>query len=168
MDLHEIAQLLGNFGEFFGAIAVVVTLGYLALQIRQNTDSLQANARHAISESFNRLNLMMAELPELAEVLSEGNAGLSNLQSYDEKYRIGYENYNIVFMRAYEEAYAYYRRGYLDDSYWGKRAKMLKAYISLPGVSEWWRGSGIAGPHRVPRSDGYDPEFVQMIEELLA
>ncbi len=30
-------QLLGNFGEFVGAIAVVATLAYLAVQIRQNT-----------------------------------------------------------------------------------------------------------------------------------
>ena len=31
MTLLETAQLLGNFGEFVGAIAVVLTLGYLAI-----------------------------------------------------------------------------------------------------------------------------------------
>ena len=36
MTLMETAQLLGNFGEFFGAVAVVATLAYLAVQIRQN------------------------------------------------------------------------------------------------------------------------------------
>ncbi len=36
MDLMDTAQLLGNFGEFVGAIAVVVTLVYLSVQIRQN------------------------------------------------------------------------------------------------------------------------------------
>ena len=33
MDHQAFAQLLGNYGEFVGAIAVVVTLGYLAAQI---------------------------------------------------------------------------------------------------------------------------------------
>ena len=37
MDHRAIAQLLGNYGEFVGAIAVVVTLIYLAIQIRTNT-----------------------------------------------------------------------------------------------------------------------------------
>ena len=37
MDLMDTAQLRGNFGEFVGAIAVVVTLVYLSVQIRQNT-----------------------------------------------------------------------------------------------------------------------------------
>ncbi len=36
MDLMSIAQLLGNFGEFVGAIAVVVTLVYLAVQVKQS------------------------------------------------------------------------------------------------------------------------------------
>ena len=40
MEHQAFAQMLGNYGEFIGAIGVVVTLGYLAIQIRQNTDGL--------------------------------------------------------------------------------------------------------------------------------
>ncbi len=36
MDIQATAQLLGNFGEFFGAIAVLATLVYLVIQIKQN------------------------------------------------------------------------------------------------------------------------------------
>ncbi len=34
MTLMETAQLLGNVGEFVGSIAVVATLAYLAIQVR--------------------------------------------------------------------------------------------------------------------------------------
>ena len=44
MDHQAFAQLLGNYGEFVGAIAVVVTLIYLATQIRQNTNALRMGA----------------------------------------------------------------------------------------------------------------------------
>lgn len=37
MTFMGMAQLLGNFGEFFGAVAVVVTLIFLTVQLRQNT-----------------------------------------------------------------------------------------------------------------------------------
>ena len=40
MDFMSTAQLLGNFGEFFAAIAVFVTLGYLAVQIRETRKTL--------------------------------------------------------------------------------------------------------------------------------
>lgn len=43
MDHQTFAQLLGNYGEFVGAIAVVVTLAYLAVQVRQSKQtSIQA------------------------------------------------------------------------------------------------------------------------------
>ena len=35
MDLMSAAQLLGNLGEFLGSIAILVTLIYLAIQVKQ-------------------------------------------------------------------------------------------------------------------------------------
>ena len=40
MNHQELAQLLGNYGEFFGSVAVVATLIYLAIQVRQNTATI--------------------------------------------------------------------------------------------------------------------------------
>ena len=42
MDHQESAQLLGNYGEFVGAIAAVITLGYVAIQTRQNSGVTRA------------------------------------------------------------------------------------------------------------------------------
>ena len=47
MDHQAFAQLLGNYGEFFGAIAVVLTLVYLAIQIRQ-TNKIQKTLTRTI------------------------------------------------------------------------------------------------------------------------
>jgi len=56
MDLMSTAQLLGNFGEFFGAMAVVVTLGYLAVQIRQSNLASQSTAIQSFFDSFSSVN----------------------------------------------------------------------------------------------------------------
>jgi len=42
MDHQAFAQLLGNYGEFIGSLGIVVSLVYLAIQIRSNT-RVQAN-----------------------------------------------------------------------------------------------------------------------------
>jgi hypothetical protein len=44
MDHQAFAQLLGNYGEFVGAVAVVATLIYLTIQIRQNNLMLRRQA----------------------------------------------------------------------------------------------------------------------------
>ena len=43
---------LGSIGEFVGSIAVLVTLIYLATQIRQNTQSVRMSSHHRIADQF--------------------------------------------------------------------------------------------------------------------
>ena len=45
MDHQAFAQMLGNYGEFVGSIAVLATLVYLGLQTKQNTRVLELNSR---------------------------------------------------------------------------------------------------------------------------
>ena len=61
MDHQVFAQLLGNYGEFVGAVAVMFTLGYLAIQIRQSNKISLFNATRELVESSNEVNrLVMA------------------------------------------------------------------------------------------------------------
>ena len=56
MSWLELTALLGNLGEFVGAIAVVATLIYLAVQVRSAKASLDANT--AALEEDRRLALV--------------------------------------------------------------------------------------------------------------
>ena len=60
MEIQATAQLLGNIGEFVGAIAVVATLIYLALQTRLNTRSTDENRRAVIAQSARDIDLYFA------------------------------------------------------------------------------------------------------------
>ncbi len=46
----ETIQMLGSLGEFVGAIAVVATLVYLAIQVRHSKEAMEANTR-SLTES---------------------------------------------------------------------------------------------------------------------
>ena len=88
MSTVEISQILGNVGEFVGAIAVVVTLFYLAVQVRHSKDATEANTRSlqqsrelALNEAgFNvarsHQEFASAVIPH-ADVWLRGNAGES-------------------------------------------------------------------------------------------
>src|SRR5690242_14446274 len=45
-------EQLGALGDFVGAIGVIATLAYLAVQVRQNTHSLEASQRLAASQTY--------------------------------------------------------------------------------------------------------------------
>ena len=46
MSIVETAQILGNLSEFIGAIVIVASLIYLAVQVKQNTEHLAAQSRY--------------------------------------------------------------------------------------------------------------------------
>ena len=49
MDHQAFAQLFGNYGEFLAAIAVVVSLVYLARQIQSSSAVVQQNTNAIIA-----------------------------------------------------------------------------------------------------------------------
>jgi len=72
MDHQAFAQLLGNYGEFLGAVAVVVTLVYLSVQIRANTNEVGAShAQGAIQQLFSMAQNDQTYVPLLFK-LSQG------------------------------------------------------------------------------------------------
>ena len=70
----EMAQIAGNLGELLGAIAVFVTLAYLAVQVRQSNIATRAQINQARSDSFQQLQIAMMTSRSLVE-LAEKMAG---------------------------------------------------------------------------------------------
>jgi hypothetical protein len=76
MGFFSVAQVMCNFGEFFGAIAVVATLGYLTVQIRQNTKALRVSAyadfvdRHLQMVKFQANHAAVISQPDDYDTLS--------------------------------------------------------------------------------------------------
>ena len=60
---------VGAMSELVGAIAVVVTLIYLAVQIRLNTRAIRQDTGHAITGEFRGTFALMAERQDLAELV---------------------------------------------------------------------------------------------------
>jgi len=101
MDFQATAQLLGNLGEFIAAIAVVVTLIYVAAQLKQGKAALDANTRamereyelkaqealKVISESVAQAARPKIQDAEVAKIWLDGLSG-KQLSEIDE-FRFG-------------------------------------------------------------------------------
>ena len=60
---------LGAIGELVGALAVVVTLIYLAVQIRQSTNQSAANMASTVLNEYNRLQEIVISDQQISETL---------------------------------------------------------------------------------------------------
>jgi hypothetical protein len=126
MDIQGIAQLLGNFGEFFGAIAVVATLAYLAVQIRQNTNALRsASYEHwnEVSNSFYDFATLHAD--EISEI--EQHESIDALSRSQLLLLMGLASRAIL---QGETAFLQYQAGTLDEEVFEARMRSLETFFS--------------------------------------
>ncbi len=153
MDHQAFAQLLGNYGEFVGAIGVVATLAYLAVQIRQNTRATRAASHHAVTDSLNQGNIAMAQNAELAQIWASGTVDRGALTE-SERQRL--DMLLLAYFHVFDSLY------YAANIGTGER-NLLRAeepgfvyLLRLPGVREWWSEN----PY------GLSPEFRAYIDGL--
>ena len=68
-------ETLGSLGDFLGGLAVIASLLYLAVQIRQNTKAIRSSSYHQAAEQTWNYCLAVAGDASLAEILARRTSG---------------------------------------------------------------------------------------------
>ena len=92
-------EALGAIGEIVGAVAVVLTLGYLAVQIRQNTRATRAATSSAAAAAARDISGAVARDAELANLYE---TGLRSLYSLDPSQRAQFDSLMFTLFSHYE------------------------------------------------------------------
>lgn len=142
---------LGAIGELLGGVAVIATLVYVGLQVRQNTLAMRSMSHHAISDSFNAINLAFARDADLARIFRAGNGGRANLT---EDERVQYDFIHMAIFRTFETHFYQSHSGAFHG--WESRPS-VESLISSVGGQEWWR----VNPYR------FSPEFSRYVKSCV-
>ena len=136
MDFQATAQLLGNFGEFFGALAVLVSLLYLASQVREARRSFRAGVQMQIGQSLQQPLRDLYMNPELMDVWQRGAFDYQSL-SRIEKAQFG------MALKGFFTTYASALYGADGDKEVLQRIQPgLDWWIGFVGVRDWWIKDG--------------------------
>ena len=122
--------------EILGALAVLITLFYLARQVRQNTEEIRSANYHSVTDSFNEINLAVAGNADLARVFRIGNETYEKL-SEDEEYQYGFVMHSAF--RILDVIKFQSQHGTGDTTLWEFEKKTLETILSTPGGRKWWR-----------------------------
>ena len=155
-------QDLGAVGEFVSSLAVLITLIYLALQIRQSTRIIRQNASALLGAteiSSNEQNikflLSAAQDERLAEVLVKGFQG-------EETTRIEHMRFNNYLHAAFQSHQVYFiqwQRQQAGDDVWYFFTRYFKdQMLGAPGVVTWWE----------QHAEIFIPEFRQYMDATIA
>lgn len=153
-------EAISAASEFLGVIAVVISLVYLAREVRSNTKALQASAGFDSTQGMASLNegLVHSILAD-AEYQQGGESRFMKVMAkvYDpsgsieemtpsDQAIVGLVN-RAVFQRIEGEFYLY-EHGFLDPSQWEARSAWARGFLAFPIPKTWWEGESKQGVYR--------------------
>ena len=128
-------EAIGAVGEILGALAVVVSLGYVAIQIRQNTTEARIQRTQNLISANSELNAQIANNAELAKIVQAGLLDYNQL-SEDDQFRFGTLFFSIF--NQYDFAYHQFLTDQLEGKFWKKMDYEMPLFLSLDGGHAWW------------------------------
>jgi len=141
--------------EIIGAVGVVVTLVYLAVQIRNNTKAVRAATYDSFVAQFRDWNAPLRANPELSAQFA---IQIEEIDKLDERARKHATHVFFDFLKLAENLHYQYRMGMIDDSLWSGWDTFFHHYLSAPGMVWYWER----------RRDFCDPEFRKWVDALHA
>jgi len=127
MDIME----LGALGEFVGSIGVIVTLIYLATQIRQNTTAVRADMSKDLMLTSRSAIWELTANADLARI----HADVRGLDDVDTARRISFLQ---SFFRLYEIAFTLHRERLLDDGIYESYVEMIREFARSSYFDAYW------------------------------
>lgn len=129
-------QFMAQVADLISAIAIFVSLVYLAIQMRQNTRSLRAeNYAHALDRVAN-MQARLSTNPELVRIF---NVGLADPLALRRSERVQFTWSLYEMFGSFEFMYLQSREGALPDDVWKRWADTTSWWLQWPGVQQWWR-----------------------------
>jgi len=145
---------IGAVGEIVGALAVVASLAYLAIQIRNQNREAKAATLQQVLES-NAAAISQLQNPELAAIWLKG---IDDFNSLPDVQRLRFVIYLASTMRSFENAFFQMKANRLDNETWDTLTAVVRDVASTAGFQEFLK----------IRKHHFRPEFIAYLENLEA
>jgi hypothetical protein len=126
---------LGSLGEFISGLAVVVTLVYLALQIRHNTRAVRSSMHQDMVESTLRIAESVSDNPDVGRIVLKANEDYDGLTKEE---FVRFEAYAERVFGNFESVFYSYRNSMIEQDLWESWEASYLADISRTAMRRFW------------------------------
>ena len=146
---------IGAIAELAAAAAVLVTLIYLAVQVRQSNFAAQRESFRGYISELNQRLLEPQRDPEFVELFQRANRDWNSISLRDQA--VVSSVYSSYFF-ACSEAYALREKGIVDPALEYETDQAVASILQMPGPATWWNLG----------CTFYSPSFRHHVDQLLA
>ena len=143
--------------EVVGATAVVISLLYLAFEVRSNTKVQKANSSKDAQLQWAVINEAIWQSPErmiIARALDPNST--SDDFSLEEKQIVFW--FSRAMLQRFESELFQYQAGLLNEELWDAHRTWCAGFLQLPVIQDWWEHE--------QRQPAYTRTFIKNIEAV--
>ena len=147
-------EQLANLGEFISGLAVVGSLKYLAMQIRQNTQSVKSSTLATNTSNWSSMLVNSASLDKSEAYLS----GILGKEDISPVHFLQFVQIARAMLVSFETQHYQFLHGALDkEIYFGYEQACKDQMLAFPGFQMVWQ---------ITR-DGFSPVFAELVDRLI-
>lgn len=137
-------EAIGAIAESFGAIGVIATLIYLAIQVRHSKEATDANTRQMRGEAFihlsegvsQQLSWLRSNLEDSDRVIRTfSNKNWEDISTEDQRLAM---YWNLEEATYHELAFMLWHEGAIDEQAYLSREEYWLTQLLAPGRRYWW------------------------------
>jgi len=154
-------EAIGAIGDFVGGLAVVLTLIYIAFQVRQSSKQIDQHSRalaastfYAAGEGFNKWFALVIQDEAVASLWQRGTAG----EALDSTDKLRFNTLANMLFTTLENNFHHLQLGSHSRNTLELAKLHWERFLTSPGGSAWWKRQG---------RTTFTPEFVEAVEALI-
>lgn len=142
----------GHIAEIFGAVAVVMTLAYVGLQLQQNTAAIQAQTAQMVMATYADYQFAVIGEDALAPLMVKADAGQELTPEEAERLN----TWAHLVISNWEQTYRSYQKGQMNEELWRAWDNYFRSALDTGYVHDAWVDNPI---------EGYTASFTRYINE---
>jgi hypothetical protein len=147
-------DIASTLAESIAAVAVIVSIVYLAVQIKHNTQAVETNTHQDLSEHAVTVAAMLIENNGVAELVVKGESSPEQLSPVEWRRFFDYE---ITVFGNWEAAFFHHNNGVITEELWQAWDGYYRLRFPTPGHIAFWKEARM----------GHAPSFRAYIDGLL-
>jgi len=128
---------VGAIGEVVGAAAVIFSLLYLAIQLRQANNVAKAEYH------TNMVALLSPFQNSKLENVAVFKKGLLDFRALTTEERFVLDGILVTLVMAFKDVLEAHERGFMGGDDYAAWEGYIGAHLSMPGATQWWEQAGL-------------------------
>lgn len=129
-------EAIGSTAEVIGALGVIVSLMYLAMQIRNQNRQSRLDVVNELARQRNEYSGNVADNGELAEIWFRGLKGYEELPEIE---RVRFSAHIARMVRVMENLFQHRSEDQFKGENWDAFDHYIRDIFGYKGVQQWWQ-----------------------------